>query len=50
LISFVGSLSTPLITGFYSILLKGVSHFIYLLMDIEDNTRRSAKANEMKHL
>lgn len=48
LISFGSSLLIPLLTGFFAIFLKGVSHFIYLLMDIEDNTRRSAAANERK--
>ncbi|MDR3575943.1 MAG: hypothetical protein P4L50_18930 [Anaerolineaceae bacterium] len=48
LISFASSLLTPLLAGFFAIFLKGVSQFIYLLMDIEDNTRRSAAANEQK--
>lgn len=39
LISFGSSLLIPLLTGFFAIFLKGISHFIYLLMDIEDNTR-----------
>jgi hypothetical protein len=48
LISFVSSLLIPLLAGFFAVFLKGISHFIYLAMDIEDNTRRSALANEKK--
>jgi hypothetical protein len=44
LISFVSSLLIPLLGGFFCVFLKGVSHSLYLLMDIEDNTRRGAKA------
>ncbi len=44
LISFVSSLLIPLLAGFFCVFLKGVSHSLYLLMDIEDNTRRVAKA------
>jgi hypothetical protein len=48
LISFVSSLLIPLLAGFFAVFLKGISHFIYLAMDIEDNTRRNAIANERK--
>ena len=42
LISFGSSLLIPLLMGFFAVFLKGIAQFIYLLMDIEDNTRRGA--------
>ena len=48
LVSFAGSLFTPLIAGFFAIFLKGISYFVYLLMDIEDNTRHGTNTNEPK--
>ncbi|HKZ84167.1 MAG TPA: hypothetical protein VJ793_10985 [Anaerolineae bacterium] len=44
--TLVNALLIVLISGFFFVVLQGVSGGVYVLMDIEDNTRRTAEAME----